>query len=312
MIKNILILSGGKSSEHDISLISKDYISLNLTNVKDIKVTSVILPKDGSLPIGLDFTNFDYIIPCFHGYPGETGDIQSLLALHSKPYLGSNSEAHKSCFNKITAKLYFDSLSIPNTPFIHGHIDDSSFAERSLLFFKKYTSGVFVKASRQGSSIGCSPANTQQELTSALKKCFKYDSYLLIEKSVKARELEVAVFEYKGRIHITEPGEIKTPDTDFYSYEEKYSQASQSKTIIKANVPSAQVQIIKESARKVFQELELKDLARIDFFLTDQDEVLLNEINTFPGLTPISMFPKMMEAYGVQFQDFLVDRIFNS
>lgn len=312
-MKKVLLLAGGQSSEYDISLISQSFLKKHLESFENIDLHTIIFPKDNPLKENISFKDYDYIIPCFHGYPGETGDIQSLFKIYNLSYLGSPAQAHQACFNKVTTKLYLNALGIPNTPFIHGQRLDSEFEEKALSFFNRFSKkGVFVKAARQGSSIGCLPAHSKKELSLAIKKCFHYDSYLLIEKTLKARELEVAAFEYQGKLHITPPGEVIAPNDNFYSYEEKYSSQSHSQTKVKAHISKEVLELITNYSKKIFQHLELKDLARIDFFLTENQEIYLNEINTFPGLTPISMFPQMMEAYGVSFGDYLQDRIFNS
>ena len=175
-----------------------------------------------------------------------------------------------------------------------------------LTFLKKNIDGVFIKSSRQGSSVGCSIVKKENEVDQALKLAFKHDTLALIEPYLEnVRELEVSVFEYLDEVHVTKPGEITTPTNNFYSFDEKYSSTSHSHTHILAELPDKQIELIKQYARKAFIALELKDLSRIDFFLTENGDVFLNEINTFPGLTPISMFPKMMENYGVKFSDFL-------
>lgn len=307
-MKKVLVIYGGKSSEHDISIVSKNYLIENLKETSGIEFSETLFPQTGELP-QISWRDFDYIIPCFHGHPGETGTIQSLLDLYGLPYLGCSSEAHQTCFHKVTTKLYFESLNIPNTPFIYGHKNDLSFPKRALFFLKGNPRGVFLKASRQGSSVGCIPITQEEELEPALKDCFQFDSYILIEKKLTARELEVSAFEYQGQLHITKPGEILPPENSFYSFEEKYSETSQSRTLLEACLTENQIQQIQQYAKKAFENLELKDLARIDFFLTKGGNLYLNEINTFPGLTPISMFPKMMENYGVRFSDFLEDRI---
>lgn len=312
MKKKILVLAGGKSSEHDISLISKSYILSTLKTIPNLDVTEIIFPKDGSIPKSFLPNQYDYIIPCFHGYPGETGDIQSLLDFYGCKYLGSKSSAHSICFNKISTKLYLDSLGIPNTLFMYGQKNDVTFHERVLDFFDENPEGIFIKAARQGSSVGCAPVYTEANLIPTIEDCFKYDSYLLVEKALKARELEVSVFEYKGEIHLSAPGEVIIPKDSFYSYDEKYSKTSKSETLVVAKITDEQKEEILTYARDAFENLEIKDLARIDFFLTEDEEIFLNEINTFPGLTPISMFPKMMTSYGVSFKDYLTDRIFNS
>lgn len=145
----------------------------------------------------------------------------------------------------------------------------------------------------------------------ALTDAFSFSPYVLIEKRMKPRELEVSAYEYDGKLQISYPGEVIAPSSTFYSYEEKYSGQSQSKTVIKAeNVTPDQVKTITDYATKLFHGLKIRHLSRIDFFL-DDGKIYLNEINTFPGSTSISMFPKMLEANGHSFKEYLEQHINN-
>lgn len=309
-MKRVLILCGGASAEHDISLLSKDYLVEQLQLIGDIEISVCTFSKDGSFPISTDLLSYDFVIPCFHGYPGETGDIQSFLEMNKVSYMGSNPEGHKNCFNKVTTKLYFQNLDIPTVNFLSVISNDHKAKPKVSAFLEQNDAGVFIKSSRQGSSVGCSVVRENIEIDEALKLAFKHDTLALIEPYLEGvRELELSVFEYKGEIHVTEPGEITTPKNTFYSFDQKYSSQSHTQTHITADLPKNTKELIKQYALKAFLALELKDLSRIDFFLTAEGEVFLNEINTFPGLTPISMFPKMMENYGVKFSDFLKDRL---
>ncbi len=135
-----------------------------------------------------------------------------------------------------------------------------------------------------------------------MNKAFTYSEQVLIEKAIKPRELEIAAYQYGDELVITKPGEVSCPDDKFYTYEEKYSSDSHSTTTVEASgLTDEQVEQIRTYARKAFVQMKLKDLSRIDFFLSEDDEILLNEINTFPGMTPISMFPKMLEHNGHKF-----------
>jgi D-alanine-D-alanine ligase len=136
---------------------------------------------------------------------------------------------------------------------------------------------------------------------------------VLVEQAVKPRELEVAAYQYQGELHISKPGEVIAPEDAFYSYEEKYSASSHSKTEVEAsNLTEQQLEIIRTSSEKVFTQMRLRHLSRIDFFLTPEGNIYLNEVNTFPGMTPISMFPKMLENNGHKFSEFLADCVRSS
>lgn len=328
--KNVLLLCGGSGTEHEVSLVSAKYLEKNLLEIGDLNIYKVEIGKpqssdkvfriiDSNLPahngktVEINFKrqlvsnneilcDLHYVVPCIHGPPGETGEIQTYLDLISLPYLGCGPEASLIAFNKVTSKLWFNALDIPNTPFVFlTSLEESPKAHE---LFSKYGK-VFVKAASQGSSVGCYQVFNKDELESSLKKAFTYSEYVLVEKMVNARELEISTYEFEGTIHASLPGEISCP-SKFYSYEEKYNPNSKTTTeIVAPGLSSETVQLMQEYAIKAFKALKLRHLSRIDFFFTDDGEILLNEINTFPGATPISMFPKMMENNGHSYLKFL-------
>jgi D-alanine-D-alanine ligase len=317
---HVLLLCGGGGSEHEISLLSANFLESQLKSLAEISVTRVELfpdhwqTNDGRFcHLGMDrqlhFDNsaqpVDFVVPCIHGFPGETGDIQSMLELIGLPYLGCGSEGSKLCFNKISTKLWLSALDIPNTPFLFLSTNNEAAHAQAHTAFRNW-GAVFVKAASQGSSVGCYKVTDAAALSAAVNAAFGYSDQVLVEKAVRPRELEVAVYRYNNQLVATRPGEIATPSDSFYSYEEKYSAGSHSTTHLEApNLSEAQVATIREYALKAFSQLGLKDLSRIDFFLTEENEILLNEINTFPGMTPISMFPKLLEHNGHVFMEFL-------
>ncbi|WP_045465652.1 D-alanine--D-alanine ligase [Vibrio hyugaensis] len=325
MIKNILLLCGGCSSEHEISLLSANFVEQQLNLIENVKVTRVEIKNEGWVTnqnelVYLDLNTkqlcsdtsslaVDFIVPCIHGFPGETGDIQSMFEIAGIPYLGCGPEASSNSFNKITSKLWYDAIGIPNTPYLFLTRNDEYAHEQAQQAFDKWGK-VFVKAARQGSSVGCYSVTEKSELRQAVNDAFGFSEQVLIEKSVKPRELEVAAYEMDGQLHITKPGEVIAPDGAFYSYDEKYSSASHSLTEVEAkNLTEEQVDAILEASQTVFKQMNLRHLSRIDFFLTEDNEIYLNEVNTFPGMTPISMFPKMLQNNGHQFHEFLADCI---
>jgi len=250
----------------------------------------------------------DVAIPCIHGYPGETGDLQSYFEMINLPYFGCNSETSKMCFNKITTKMWASALGVANTPYIFISEDTEENIQK-VIEFQKLHGDLVIKASNQGSSVGCYMVTSGQDVRSVLSDAFSLSPFVLIEKRLRPRELEVSLYEYDGKLQVSYPGEIVTPSSTFYSYEEKYSAASESKTYIRAeNVKEEHVKTITDYATKLYYGLKIRHLSRIDFFL-DGDVIYLNEINTFPGSTSISMFPKMLEANGHSFKDFLAQRI---
>lgn len=304
--KKAIIICGGGKSEHEISLISAKYIHDQYPSSTVWQIQSL----DEVTADSLSEKNGDYIIPCLHGHPGETGDIQPLLEKFGYDYLGCREQASKDCFDKVQTKMKLTELGIPNTPylFLSDKSELNSKKEALIDFFHK-SKKVFVKASQQGSSVGCYPVEKVEDLETFTLKAFAHSPNVLIEKHIIGRELEVATFDYQGKVIATAPGEIHLGE-DFYSYEEKYAQSSSATTSIQAkDLSKEQIETIKEYSLKAFKGFNLRHLSRIDFFLAQDGEIYLNEINTFPGMTPISMFPKMMENSGVRFPDWLDDCI---
>jgi D-alanine-D-alanine ligase len=326
MKKNILLLCGGAGTEHDVSLVSSKFVEKTLNDIGLYNVIKVEIGKDkvfrklsldnspGEVVtlnfkkqlIGTTTEDIHIVVPCIHGPPGETGEIQTFFELIGLPYVGCGPEASINCFNKVTSKLWFNALNIPNTPFAFlANMEDKKLAHDLFDRFGK----VFVKAASQGSSVGCYQIFKKDELDQALSNAFKYSSYVLVEKMVVARELEISTYEYDGAIIATIPGEINCP-SKFYSYEEKYDPNSKTTTeLVAPNLSAEAVEKMRGYAITAFTHLKLRHLSRIDFFYTDEGEIFLNEINTFPGMTPISMFPKMMENHGHSFNKFFKDII---
>ncbi|RJG49444.1 D-alanine--D-alanine ligase [Motilimonas pumila] len=319
---NVLLLSGGESAEHEVSLRSAQFIASALSSLPQIAVTEVVINQQGqftdsqgqfcelSMDRRLTLSNgdsveVDFAIPCIHGYPGETGTIQSYFEMIKLPYLGCGPEASNLCFNKISSKMWFDALQVPNTPSLFlTRCDEAALAEITQAF--EQWGSVFIKAASQGSSVGCYLVNDKAELRHKLELAFGYSDYVLVEQTVKARELEIAAYEYQGEIIATVPSEIICPDDTFYTYEEKYAADSHSLTQVTAkNLSAEQVAQMQQYAKTVFRGMKLRHLSRIDFFLTDDNRILLNEINTFPGMTATSMFPKMLANHGHDFSQYL-------
>lgn len=327
--KNILLLCGGSGTEHEVSVVSAKFLEKNLKEIGLYNVIKVEIGKpktndktfrlvsaSGTLGEVVEINShrqlvgknikedLHYVVPCIHGPPGETGEIQTYLELISLPYFGCGPEASLICFNKVTSKLWFNALDIPNTPFeFLTCIEDASKAHK---LFDQHGK-VFVKAASQGSSVGCYPVSQKSDLDTALKNAFTFSDYVLVEKMVTARELEISTYEFEGSVHASVPGEINCP-TAFYSYDEKYDPNSKTTTeVVAPNLSTETIEKMRAYAIKTFKALKLRHQSRIDFFYTDKGEIYLNEINTFPGATPISMFPKMMENNGHSYLKFISD-----
>ncbi len=326
--KNVLLLCGGGSSEHEISLRSVKFYEECMSQMSSVNTIKIEIDKQGQWVDGtkkrylLDGKRFlrafaqdgdpgieiDFAIPCIHGYPGETGDLQSYFEMIRLPYFGCNSETSKMCFNKITTKMWATALGVANTPYIFVSENNEESLTR-VKEFQKTHGEIIIKASNQGSSVGCYVVPAKQDPAKAISDAFGLSPFVLIEKLMKPRELEVSAYEFDGKLQISFPGEIVTPTSTFYTYDQKYSAASEAKTFIRAeNVTPEQVKTITDYATKLYHGLKIRHLSRIDFFL-DDGQIYLNEINTFPGSTSISMFPKMLEANGHSFKTYLEQHI---
>ena len=317
----VLLICGGGGAEHDISLLSADFFLQHLQSMEKVKIHRVeidrcgdwegacrlerggVLACNGGKRVALHFA-----IPCIHGSPGEDGRIQSLFELMGLPYLGSGPEASLLAFDKVSTKLWAESLGVPTTPFIFVGDSSSKSLARADSCLQQWGE-VFVKPSRQGSSMGMAKVSQKGRLKGAIEQAFAYSSVVLIERAMVGRELELAVYEYGGELQVSAPGEILCPD-GFYDYRQKYDKGSTTQTCVEAKgLDIEQIKTLKDYASRVFGALGCRHLARVDFFMTDGGEILLNEINTFPGHTNISMFPMMMENNGHSYRDFLAERM---
>jgi len=330
MTPKILLISGGRE-EAEVGSISANYV-INLFNKKEgfdlthvfysknrrfylnaIKESEVdekkeiTLHKNGYRLCGKNH-QIDYCIPMIHGFPGESGDIQPILEHFSIQYLGNNGEVSNRCFNKITTKLWVEQLGIKTTPFkvIWPHDTQKDIVK----YFRNFEQDVYIKASSQGSSIGCYHLTNEKKIHETIELARTFSDHILIEKAINARELEVAVFEYKNKTIVSNPGEVLN-ESRFYDFDAKYSNTSTSRTTLEPNLSAEQLEKIKIFSKKIFKGLNLRDLSRIDFFLSSNGEIYLNEVNTLPGMTPISLFPKLLESTGVSFFDYITDRIIN-
>ena len=322
-VKNLILFNGGGGDEHGITLITCEYLKGQLQKLANVEIYEVTIHKDGqwtheARPCHLDLQKNLEIkaqqkipihgaIPYVHGYPGETGQLLALLELYGIPYLGAGHESAVLSFNKISTKQWLKEVSLSIAPYLA--LDHAEELQSSQNFFRQHKS-IFVKASNQGSSVGCYFVDREEELEPAIAEALKFSPYVLLEKAIRGRELEVSVYEYQGKLRASLPGEIVIPEGKFYNYEEKYSESSQTQTVSLAkDLPAGIAKEIQSQALRIFRLLKLRDLARVDFFYAEDDGIVFNEVNTFPGLTPISMFPKMLEQNGPSFADWLKDRI---
>lgn len=317
-MKNILLIFGGTSFEHDVSIRSYknfyNYIDQNKFNVESIYITKEnewfliddvdTLKYDRIIDNIIDFIkNFDCVVSMIHGYGGEDGKLQSLFELFDINYIGSNSISSTLCMNKELTKLILKENNIEQVDYlVYESIKD---VEKNLGY------PVIVKPSNGGSSIGIKIANNKKELKNAIKNARVYHNKIIVEKFIEDRkELECAVISYNGKIYASTIGEI-IPMCNFYDYDDKYVNNN---TLI--NIPSDinknTSNKIKSMAIKAFKLLNCNDFARVDFLIDNKtNKIYLNEVNTIPGFTDISMFNKLLEYDKYNLKD-LISKIIKS
>ncbi len=247
----------------------------------------------------------DLVFPVLHGAYGEDGTIQGLLEMAGVDYVGSGVLASAAAMDKAFAKTMLAAAGLdvgqylvlrPGEP-----ADEQAVAGLGL--------PLFVKPARAGSSIGISKVRSPDELPAALKLAFEHDSKVLLEAAVTGREIECGVLQdADGTVSASLPAEIRLhPDYDWYSFEAKYLEDA-SDFDVPAEVGAETVRAIQDASCRAFRALDCAGLARVDFFLTDEGRLVLNEVNTMPGFTEISMYPKMFQASGVSYPE-LLDRL---
>lgn len=250
-------------------------------------------------------SDLDVVFPILHGPLGEDGAIQGMLRIANLPFVGSSVLGSAICMDKdITKRLLKQSnLPICNYIAIKKFEKQPSFSEIA----QKIGLPMFIKPANMGSSVGVSKVNNEQEFIKAVELAFDYDNKILIEEYIKGRELEISVLGSDGPI-VSIAGEIITKSDEFYSYKAKYIDEKGAILDVPAQIGSDIYNKMKELALAAFKVLECHGLARCDFFLLDDGQLLINEINTMPGFTRISMYPKLWEASGIAYPE-LVDRL---
>lgn len=326
IIKKVLIIFGGNSSEHIISCKSAKSIALNIDNALfnyklvgidfsntwyqyeddinyiDYHWTYRKIKKVGNI---IDYLKeFDVIFPIIHGTNGEDGKLQGLFDMFNIKYVGCDTLTSSILMDKDISKLIFKSLGINQVPSIT--INDS-YDIKSII--NNLSFPIIVKPSNGGSSIGINQVYNKKELKKAIKEALKYDSKIIIEKYLKVRELEIAILKTNKETVISKPGEIKSAN-EFYDYNAKYEN-NKSYTYIPNDLDDGVLKIINDYCKLLIDKLNIKGLSRIDFFLDKDNNVYLNEINTIPGFTDISMYPKLIENSGINYKD-LITKIINN
>jgi len=266
----------------------EDHLEAVGTEVEPLPTISPV--QAGEMPV--------VVLPLLHGPYGEDGTVQGLLELAGVPYVGSGVLGSALSMDKLKAKDVLAANGVPQVPWVGLRDTDISQAA-ALVAAKGLQHPLFVKPANLGSSVGVTRVEDPALLTSALEQAAQYDEWLVVEQGVEAREIEVAVLG-NAEPRASVPGEI-LPSHDFYDYEDKYL-AGAAETRIPAELPDDVTGRIRALAVEAFTLLRCDGMARVDFFYRDgTGEVLVNEVNTIPGFTPISMYPKMWEASGLPY-----------
>lgn len=253
---------------------------------------------------------FDVLFPVMHGPLCEDGSIQGLFELASVPYVGCSVLASSMGMDKDVAKRLVQAAGLPIVPYIS--IKQSIYKKNPRLLADQVARElgfpVFVKPANLGSSVGVHKVREASALSAALDDAFSYDPKVLVERAVSAREIEMSVLENADSAAsplVSVPGEIATTH-EFYSYESKYLDDHGAKEMIPAQLTGDQVAVAQKIGREAFQALECEGMARVDLFLDrDSGKFYFNELNTLPGFTSISMYPKMWEASGIGYSELL-------
>jgi D-alanine-D-alanine ligase len=300
MIK-VGILFGGKSAEHEISLLSAKNI---YDAIDKTKFDPVLVKIDKSGHWQMDVVKqFDVIFPILHGPFGEDGTIQGFLKLADVPFVGPSVLGSAVGMDKDVMKRLLRDAGIPIGKFLvlKSHEKVPSFAEVEAAL--SCTGSFFIKPANMGSSVGINKVRDEAEYAAAVKDAFLYDTKIIIEEFICGREIECAVLGNEEPV-ASVPGEI-IPSHDFYSYNAKYLDDKGAALEIPAKLDEETKRRIQEMAVNVFKTLCCEGLSRVDFFLQDNGGIIVNEINTMPGFTKISMYPKMWEADGVSYTDLI-------
>lgn len=335
MKKKLGLVYGGKSAEHEVSLSTATAV----TNAIDFGKYEVIpiyityegewrkgeplvapvesieqlrLAQDGGKPDSIhDFLNGngmpDIILPLLHGTNGEDGTVQGLFEVMNIPYAGNGVLSSSAGMDKVIMKQLFSHVGLKQVPYVHfirtqWKKDQQHWVEK---MEKELVFPVFVKPANLGSSVGISKATDHDSLIRAVEFALKFDRKIIVEQGVSAREVEVGVLGNDDPV-CSVLGEIK-PVAAFYDYEAKY-QDGNTELLIPAPVSEEVETTLKDMALRAFKVLDCAGLVRADFFVTDQDEVLINEINTMPGFTPTSMYPLLWQNTGLSYPE-LIDKL---
>ena len=343
-MKSVCIICGGQSHEHEISLISASSILKNINRDK-YDVSTVIIDKDGSFfatkqtgdlsggkwkdfsdlskaiispskTIGnilkitgkntFESIKVDAFFPVLHGENGEDGVMQGLLTLSGVAFVGGGTLNSASCMDKEVTHIRLEASGIKTAPYIVIKKDEFDLEEIDEKIKATVGYPAFAKPANAGSSIGVGKIPAKENLKEILDEAFLVDNKVLIEKCIVGSEVECAVMGNDEILAADFLGEI-APTAEFYDFDAKYADAS-TELFIPARISEALTKKVREIALKAYKALDCKGLSRVDFFVTGDGEIILNEINTLPGFTSISMYPKLFEASGISYSE-LIDKL---
>lgn len=335
-MKTLAILFGGRSTEYEVSIRSAAFVYEAARALPDYDVVAIGITREGQwflydgcpnaswldhpealsrlsfsaeLPTTLTVVaangeqrqlRLDVVFPVLHGRNGEDGRLQGLLEMLGLPYVGCGVSDSALCMDKALAKAVLATAGVPQGPYLEVREADykndaaAVYAEAE----KELGYPIFVKPANAGSSVGITKAHDRCELEKALELAFRFDRKILLEATIVGREIEYAVLEREndGAMTVSEPGEIR-PAVEFYDYDAKYAD-DRSELLLPATVEPETKARMQAIAAWAFRALDCHGLSRVDFFLCPDGKFYLNEINTLPGFTSISMYPKLMELAG--------------
>ncbi len=319
--KTVAILFGGQSAEHDVSLESTGALYNNLDKNKFLPILIYIsrdgrwhpmdeetfLKKDFSPGTGHSFLPWqmdtikkidaDIYFPMLHGPNGEDGRIQALLELAGKPYVGANSFASGLAMDKVAAKILFQRAGLNVVDYLYFQTNDFPAIKNAVEETLGYP--LFIKPAAMGSSVGITKVKDETQLKAALDLAFRYDRKILVEKALDAREIEVSVMG-NHEIKISRPGEL-IPYNEFYDYKDKYIDGKTT-FYMPARLDTQTEEKVRQAAGKAYKALFLNGMSRVDLLIEKKtNKIVLNEINTIPGFTEISMFPKLWTLEDISF-----------
>ena len=324
----LIVLFGGESAEHDVSCVTAAHV-IAAANAEKYDITTIgisragnwnlVSPTSDELATGRLSTNGTptnlqtitslsaqcVVLPLLHGPLGEDGTVQGMLELGNIAYVGSGVLSSAVCMDKVVSKQILQHHNIEQPAFIALRDGECSPADIDAAI-DQLGFPIFVKPANMGSSVGVSKVARREDFMTALNLAFQYDEWAICEEFITAREIEVAVLGNMEPI-ASVPGEI-VPAGEFYDYKDKYVNNS-AILHIPALLTAEQSQEVREKALNIYKALRCDGLARVDFFFEEStSRFLCNEVNTIPGFTPISMYPKLWEQTGISYSD-LIDRL---